>query len=129
LVKKSYCLFYFKNCNLTEYLCLHNANGINFVHKLINIIEGKKEIQIKTKIIHKIGDSRYIIIIPEDFYSKFSLPTIKQLFSYLREGDFNEVLKNYIALHRSGIVSFIDALGGLYENLFVNFNKYCNIVI
>lgn len=83
LLKQSYCLFYLEDCNLTEYLSLHNAKGINFINKLLNIIEGNEIIEIQTKITHKIGNYRYIIIIPKEFYASISIQIIKKYFIIL----------------------------------------------
>jgi hypothetical protein len=124
LLKQSYCLFYFEDCNITEYLSLHNAKGINFINKLLNIIEGNEEIEISTKIIHKIGDCRYIIIIPKEFYEIVSVATIEKLFEYLRRGSFSEWDTDKIALHKEGIQFLIDSFGGIDEKIFLKYNFY-----
>jgi len=129
LKKECYCLCYFKTCNLTKCLSLHNAKGINFFNKLIRIINGEEENYFKSEIIHKIGDNRYIIIIPDEFYYEINVNSIKKLFSYLIEGDFKEIFKDEVAKYRKNIISLIDCLGGINENIFLTYNYYVNRIV
>jgi hypothetical protein len=118
-----YCLIYFKLCNLTEYLSLHNAKGIHFFNKLIEISNNKESL-LKSDIIHKIGENRYIIIIPDEFYSNNNEKSIKRLFRYLGEGDFYETFKDEVAKHRKNIISLVDTFGGVDENIFLTYDYY-----
>lgn len=118
-----YCLIHFKLCNLTEYICLHNAKGINFFNKLIEISNSEEPV-LKSNIIHKIGENRYIIIIPDEFYSNNNINSIKRLFGYLRKGDFYETFKDEVAKHRKNVISLVDIFGGVDENIFLTYDYY-----
>ena len=101
---------------------INTALNIGYIKKLIFLSEGYEGNTIKTDSIEKFGDNKYIIIIPNEFYSNITKITF-DLFS----NSLNQLFIEYYEIEeKKRLLSLLDALGGFDENFFNQLTKYRN---
>lgn len=124
----NYVILSFPKSHKSFFISLNKAKGLQFINTLLNINNNDKDTcSLRTDIVKDLGKDRYIITIPEYFYSEISDETFKTFLRILETGYFY----SYAIDKQVGeqILSLINSFGGINDQIFLNYTQYCNKVI
>lgn len=122
----NYVILSFPKSHKSFFLSLNKAKGLSFINVLLDI-NNKDSYPLRTDIVKEVGEDKYIIIVPEYFYSQISDETLNTFLRILERGYFCEFTINKHI--REQIISLINSFGGINEQIFLNYSQYCNKVI
>lgn len=122
----NYVILSFPKSHKSFFISLNKAKGLGFINVLLDI-NNEDTCFLRTDTVKKIEKDKYIITVPEYFYSQISDETLNTFLRILEQGYFCEFTINKHI--REQIISLINSFGGINDQIFLNYSQYCNKVI